>query len=216
MEHVISSIRSYKSAILIAILVIFYTVGTVGLLLPEHKEKFLSLSFFNLMLSFTVMFLGRKTQIQKFIAFLVLCFAVGMTVEWIGTKTGLLFGEYWYGKNLGIKLAGVPLVIGLNWGILVVCSASLVGRLKWPLYFKVILAALLMTGLDFLMEPVAMRSDYWNWKNDVIPIYNYVCWFFISIPLHWIYFKFELVEVNKVFDTLFLLLIVFFGLLNLL
>lgn len=207
------SIR-FKEPILIAILIIFYMVGTIGLLLPSIKGIFLSLSFFNLILSFTVILLARKSQFLRFALFLLLCFVVGMTVEWIGINTGLLFGNYSYGKNLGAKIYGVPWVIGLNWGLLVVSSASIVNNLKIGDFWKATFAALLMTGLDFLMEPVAVESDFWKWQNETIPVFNYVCWFVISLVLQVFYFKFKLAESNKVFNILFIILIVFFSLLT--
>jgi len=137
-----------------------------------------------------------------------------MTAEWIGTKTGLLFGDYSYGENLGIQWSGVPVVIGLNWGILAAASASLVSRSTLPAVPSAVLSSLLMTLLDVLLEPVAMKSDFWSWTDGNIPFYNFFCWFIISLPLHLIYFKFKLSEPNKVHDTLFIIMILFFTLLN--
>lgn len=206
--------KENKGSILILMIVIFYTVGTVGMMLPHYREQFLDLSFFNLLLSFTIVLLARNKRLQHFILFLFLCFLTGMLAEWIGTKTGLLFGNYSYGDNLGSKISGVPLVIGFNWGILVVASASVVMRLKLNFWWSVVASALLMTLFDVLMEPVAIKSDYWTWVGD-IPLYNYVCWFAVSLPLHYIYFRSGLAESNKVFDALFLVMSIFFIILNL-
>lgn len=206
--------KENKGSILILVIVIFYTVGTVGMMLPEYREQFLDLSFFNLLLSFTIVLLGRNKRLQHFILFLFLCFLTGMLAEWIGTKTGLLFGNYSYGENLGPKISEVPLVIGINWGILVVASASVVMRLKLNFWWSVVASALLMTLFDVLMEPVAIKSDYWTWVGD-IPLYNYVCWFAVSLPLHYIYFRSGLAESNKVLDALFLVMSIFFIILNL-
>ena len=41
----------------------------------------------------------------------------------------------------------------------------------------VLLAAALATAFDFLLEPVAVRLDYWRWRDGVIPLQNYVAWF---------------------------------------
>ena len=207
-------LETNKDRILIVILVIFYTVGTIGILLPEKRDYFLSLSFFNLLLSFSIVLLARKEMVFKFIVFLFICYFTGMTAEWIGTKTGLLFGDYSYGNNLGAKWSGVPLVIGINWGLLVVTAASLISRAKLSVILSTILSSLLMTSLDFLMEPVAVKSDFWSWTDGTIPVYNYICWFLISLPLHFIYFKFKLSETNKVYDSLFIILTVFFLILN--
>ncbi|MEY3236042.1 MAG: hypothetical protein RI883_143 [Bacteroidota bacterium] len=214
-DQVRNVFQKYKSSALLAILIIFYCVGLVGLLIPDEKEYFLSLSFLNLILSFCIMILARKTNIFLFLSFLLLCFFVGITVELIGTKTGLLFGNYAYGNNLGYKLSGVPIVIGLNWGILIATSASIANVLKSSIPIKIIVSVGLMILLDFLMEPVAMKSDFWNWKNETIPFYNYICWGLVSFPLQLVYFKFKIVETNIVFNVLFIILSLFFLILNL-
>jgi putative membrane protein len=118
---------------------------------------------------------------------------------------------------LGVKVFEVPLIIGLNWGILVVISASLVERFHMSIYFKVLLATTLMVFLDFLMEPIANDLDFWHWRNDQIPLYNFVCWFAISLILQYFYFNFnKLAESNRVFNVFYFVMVVFFSLLNLL
>jgi putative membrane protein len=207
------NIRS-KENILVLFLVIFYTVGTVGILLPDYRNTMLTLSPMNLLISFGALLLSRKNNFLPFLLMLVLCFIVGITVELIGTKTGLLFGDYAYGQNLGLKFMGVPWIIGVNWGILIVCTASVAHRIKTGLLAKAIFAAMLMTALDFVIEPVAIESDFWSWKNGIIPIFNYICWFAIALPLQWINFKVKAVESNKVANALLLIMTLFFLILN--
>jgi putative membrane protein len=150
----------------------------------------------------------------KTIVFMGVFALSGLVVEWIGVHTGWLFGDYAYGMNLGPKLIGVPYVIGLNWAMLVMCSASLVQGWKVHVVFKAIAAAGLMTFLDFLMEPVAIKSDFWHWNSPEIPIFNYVCWFLISFVLLAFYFSFGEVKSNKVMNRLFAILLIFFATLN--
>jgi putative membrane protein len=59
------------------------------------------------------------------------------------------------------------------------------------------------------MEPVAITSDFWHWKGD-IPLYNYVCWFIVSLVLQAVYFRNQLAESNKVHDVLLFSMTVFF------
>lgn len=205
-----------KPNILIAVIVVFYTVGIVGMSLPDQRDYFASLSFLNLLLSFGIVLLARKVAIKRFIGFLAFCFSIGFVAELIGVHTGLLFGSYHYGENLGVKVFEVPIIIGLNWGILVVIGASLVERFQMSVYFKVLLATTLMVFLDFLMEPIANDLDFWHWRNDQIPLYNFVCWFVISLILQYFYFNFnKLAESNRVFNVLYTVMVVFFSLLNL-
>lgn len=203
-----------KENTLIFILLIFYSVGIVGILLPEYREFMLRFSAMNLFLSVIILILSRKNNVGPFWLMLASCFVVGIIVELIGTKTGLLFGNYSYGANLGPKFIGVPWIIGINWGILVVCTASFVNRIKAHIIAKALIAAFLMTALDVLIEPVAIESDFWSWKSGEIPIYNYICWFAIAFPLQWLNFKLKAVESNKVANGLLLIMTLFFLTLN--
>jgi len=198
-----------KALFLIAIVVIFYSVGMIGTHIPNYRNSFFELSYFNLLLSFGILLASRVNMNKKFIGFLIFSFLIGMTVEWIGVHTGLLFGNYKYGENLGLKLFEVPLVIGLNWSMLTVITASFVDRIKSTMIIKILLAAALMTLFDALMEPVAITSDFWHWKGD-IPLYNYVCWFIVSLVLQAVYFRNQLAESNKVHDVLLFSMTVFF------
>ena len=192
------------------ILVVFYSVGIVGTHLQEYKQTFLGLSYFNLLLSFTILLLARKQNKTRFLQFLLFSFIIGMLVELIGVHTGYLFGAYHYDNNLGIKFFKVPLVIGLNWGLLTAVTASLANRFFVNEKVKIISGALLMTLFDVLMEPVAVKSGFWTWTKGEIPLYNFICWFLVSILLQGIFFKFKLQETNKVYDVLFILMTVFF------
>lgn len=207
-------VKSERQRILISILLIFYAVGVIGLYIPGTRDMFLKLSFYNLLLSLVILILSRKTKQGLQFLFLLLCFTVGMAVEWIGIHTGWLFGTYSYGNNLGIKWFDVPVIIGINWGILSVCTCSVVGYLKIKPIWSAVLSSLLMVGLDYLIEPVAMKSDYWQWKNDIIPYFNFICWFLIAIPLHYFFFYRKLQERNAVPVALLLIMVLFFIILN--
>lgn len=199
-----------REIILTVILVIFYTVGIIGTHIPNYKDSFFNLSYFNLVLSFIILIIARNDKRSGFWRFIGFAFFIGMFVEWVGVHTGLLFGDYSYGKNLGYKIFDVPLVIGINWAMLTVITSSIICKIPTKSYIKIFLGALAMTLFDLLMEPVAIRSDFWIWKDNVIPLYNYVCWFIISIILQTVYFRFNLVEANKVHNLLFICMTLFF------
>ena len=40
--------------------------------------------------------------------------------------------------------------------------------------------ALLMVGFDLLLEPAAVKLNYWVWVKDYIPVQNYLAWFGLS------------------------------------
>lgn len=192
------------------VLLILYVVGAVGMSFPKTRPWFIELSALNLLVSFIGLLISRKQDFTKFILFLFFAFTIGMTVEIIGVHTGFLFGNYTYGKALSIKWFGVPLIIGLNWGILTVTSSSIIHRFEFPRLIQVILSALLMVLFDYILEPVAVSLDYWQWKNGTIPPYNYISWFGVSLFLQWLYQKMRLPESNKVAESLFLMMFIFF------
>ena len=203
-----------KKAYLQGLIFLFYAVGTAGIIFPETRPLFLKLTFFNLALSFVIIILARDQRRKDFYVFLAASWLVGFAVEWIGIHTGLLFGSYSYGENLGVKFLDVPLVIGFNWGLVTISAAALANRISKNKKWIPFIAAFLMVTLDFFMEPVAMKSDFWSWKNNVIPLYNYFCWFLVGLLLQVIYQKTSLWEENKVNDTLFITMFVFFIILN--
>ena len=206
--------KKNQGVFLIAILIIFHMVGLIGIMLPDFKQLILSLSFLNLLLAFTVIILAENENKLLLISFLSIAFIIGISVELIGVHTGMLFGDYSYGANLGPKLWGVPLVIGINWGVLSITTASITQKINLPVYLKIIVIAFLLVLFDFVMEPVAMKSDFWSWKNDEIPLFNYVCWFFVALILQLIYHWIRKPKSNKVFNALFVIQLLFFIILN--
>ncbi len=122
--------------------------------------------------------------------FLLWCagvYAFTFTAEAVGVATGAVFGAYTYGATLGPAWLGVPVLIAFNWVLVVhgaVCLAAWVipegGGVRRRLAV-VLLGALVATGFDFIMEPVAIRLDYWTWAGGGIPVQNYAAWFSIAL-----------------------------------
>lgn len=196
---------------------IFFIVGIVGISLPQFRHLMVPLSAVHLLLTYLVLYYSRQRKKDKFLLFSFFIFCLGILVESIGTNTGLLFGNYSYGATLGWKIYGVPLIIGVNWATMVICSSTVMnGFEKMTLPIKVLFASLLMTTLDFLIEPVAIELDFWRWKGGEIPIYNYICWFVISLPMNYFYVKWKLVENNSVPKAVLVWLAIFFLTLNIL
>ncbi|GAB4184244.1 MAG: hypothetical protein Kow00108_21830 [Calditrichia bacterium] len=115
------------------------------------------------------------------LGWLILVFVVSVAVEDLGVRTGLLFGEYHYGDILGIKIGKAPLVIGFAWISTTISSWALAVRLipgsaEKYIFFKIVLASLLMVFFDFLMEPAAIKIGYWLWEDEVPPLRNYLMW----------------------------------------
>lgn len=204
-----------KERLVIIILSILYVVGFFGSIMPAYKATFLSLSPITLCLSFIAIVLSIKPPKTPTFLFLVFAGVVGFIAEFIGVNTGLLFGSYRYLTNLGVKIAGVPLIISVNWSILTIGAAHYAMIISQNKRMRIALAATFMLIFDIIMEPVAIKSQFWVWEGGDIPIYNYVCWFIIGFILQFIYFSKIKDTPNKVFIALFTMMLLFFILLNL-
>jgi uncharacterized membrane protein len=205
------------------VVILMYVVGTIGLLLPQTQSYFKLASAFNLWVSLILLILFHQEYNRSFIATAIGIFLVGFFIEVIGVHTGIIFGEYWYGQTLGTKVSGVPLVIGANWLLLIYCSSAVTqkfielfkidslekSRLNNPIV-KAIFASSLMVCLDYLIEPVAIYLDFWNWQNEEIPIQNFKAWFLLAFLLNYFFFKGKFLKINHLAILLFFLQFIFF------
>lgn len=161
-------------------LLLFHIIGLGIFLYPDRP---LGLSGFNMILCAAMVFITSEDYRREWMGLMGICIG-GFVVEAIGVNTGLLFGVYEYGNELGWKVLGVPVVLGFNWYCVVALGGHLVRVLawQWSLGLKAVLAGAVATALDFMIEPVAMYYDFWDWEGNIIPIFNYVCWWgFASI-----------------------------------
>ena len=204
-----------KEKLVIGFFGIIYLVGFFGSIIPAYRTLFLSLTPLILILSFCAILFTLSRPIKPTLTFLLFSGLVGFIAELIGVNTKLLFGNYHYESNLGVKIAGVPVIIAINWAIVTIGAAHCSALLSANKLARMIIAAFLMLLFDFILEPVAIKSSFWNWEGGLIPAYNYICWFFIGLFLQIIYFSKIKHDSNKVIIALFLFMTVFFICLNL-
>ncbi len=191
------------------ILLLFHVIGLVLFIRSDSASD---LTWMNLTLCGLLVFLAEENWKKNVLTFLII-FSGGFLIELIGTKTGYLFGNYQYGDVLGLKLANVSVIIGVNWYAIVLASSNLVRKLNAPLIFQAFLAALLAVLLDFVIEPIAVKYGFWTWKNDIIPLYNYLTWFVFAFIFSWIYLK-NSIAVNKTAVWLYFIWLAFFIILS--
>ena len=187
-----------------------YVAGVIGLLLPLSLPYFLALTPFNLLLSAGILLAFHSDWNKPFLLYCLTSYLTGYLVEVAGVATGQVFGEYSYGATLGVKLWGVPLLIGLNWLILIYSTGVICAPLRIPMLLKAALASSLMVLLDFFIEPVAISLDFWSWETSYIPVQNYVAWFVVSFFLHMLFYRLPFRKENPAAKLLYLLQLVFF------
>ena len=208
--------KANKINISIFIIWLVHISGFLGMVFYD-LDFFAGFTSINLSLMSIIVFTNIKLTNKNQIFSLLLIFLVGMLSEFIGVNYGLIFGEYTYGNNLGFKLFGVPLLIGLNWVILTVICANIASILikNNSILLMIILGTTLMLIMDFVMEPIAPKLDLWKFKNLVVPTSNYIGWLIISILTQTIYnIQFKEKEF-KISLNLYTAIFIFFGSLNL-
>jgi putative membrane protein len=168
----------------IGLLLLFYFFGMIGISVDAYQNLFLPLTPFNLILTLFVFYKVNQDFSAKFYILSILIFLIGFSVEAIGVASGVLFGSYAYGTSFGFKILETPIVIGVNWLFLALSSYGVIQFFTKKTFWLVILPPLLMTSLDVLVEPVAMKLGFWSWENDIIPLQNYVMWYLTSFIIH--------------------------------
>lgn len=223
----INRFSKYQVATFIAIL--FHIIGFTGILFI-NREFFIRSTPFHIGLMMLLLIWTQANKNASFLFFSSICIGVGIVVEIIGVNSSLLFGEYNYGEVLGIKFQKVPLLIGINWFIIIYCCGISVNTLFKRISGKtggalisprlhalsiIIDGAILAVFFDWVMEPVAGNLGYWQWNgNGSIPWFNYLCWFMISAVLLTVFHLFNFEKRNKFAVNLLLIQTMFFLLLR--
>ncbi len=194
----------------VSLIIAMHTAGFVGLQWSVSRAFFEMLIPFNLLSSTFILLYFHQDWRASFYVFMLCSFLVGFSVEWLGVHTGLIFGSYQYGPNLGYKLDEIPLLIGLNWLVLIYATGNIAMRLSKNNGLRIILGATLMVWIDILIEPVAIKHGMWNWNTAAVPLQNYVAWFVVAAFLLFIFFKLQFNKQNIIAAWLYVAQFFFF------
>ncbi len=218
-----TSITVHYRKVTFFVISLMYLSGTIGLIIPTSQPYFQVMSSFNLWVSLILLLFFHQDFNRSFIITSIVIILVGFFVEVAGVHTGMIFGKYWYGYTLGTQLFNVPLVIGANWLLLVYCSVIVTQNFFTFLekkissnfslrstFTKAFCSSILMVCLDILIEPVAIRLDFWHWKNEEIPTQNFIAWFLIAFILTYFFLKSKFLKINLLAPLLLFLQFLFF------
>lgn len=191
-----------------------YLAGVVGLSLPYSKPIFLKLTAFNLWVSMILLLFFHENWSKKAVITFSCIFISGFLVELIGVKTGAFFGNYKYGQTLGLKLFDVPIAIGANWLVLTYIfsyfSQICFKEKKYNEFVLALISSCCMVILDFLIEPIAVKYNFWRWQGNVIPLQNYLGWFVFGFLFCFIIQKQKIIFKNNLALLLLILQAIFF------
>ncbi|WP_052078286.1 carotenoid biosynthesis protein [Spirochaeta lutea] len=176
---------------------VFYAIGVIGHAIPRFYPFMLLLTPWVLgvfgVLVTALAFYSEKNAIPFLptLLWLGVVYIATFLLEVLGVATGSVFGEYSYGETLGIQVFHTPIVIGLNWVIIILGLTIFVGNFVRNMYVHALGTGILATLFDFILEPVAIsKLDYWTWAERNVPIQNYIAWFIISYIFALVYIRF--------------------------
>ncbi len=129
---------------------------------------------------------------------------ISFVMEFAGVKTGMIYGEYYYGSGLGPKILDtVPFIIPLSWFMFMYISmimtnvilsgkGSLAEFLKRKagaveIFVYAFVDSVAMTALDIIIDPICAHKGAWVWTGlrqlppervlFNIPVQNFFGWF---------------------------------------
>ena len=176
---------------------LFNIIGATALSFPALREAILKLTPLNLLLIFMIFFYANNDFSLSFLKTILLVFIIGYFIEVLGVRFKFIFGEYFYGETLGLKILNTPIIMGINWLSLSLSTFGIAAYVFKPKLLIVLAASVLMVLTDMLIEPLSASLDFWYWKNSVIPTQNYIAWFLVSLIIHSIILKSD-IKLNPV------------------
>ncbi|HEX5152010.1 MAG TPA: carotenoid biosynthesis protein [Parafilimonas sp.] len=219
--------KKIRFNVALSLALLFHISGLIGILFTTHKDWFIQNTCLHLLLMAGLLVFTHPVKDKRFFVFFIVAFVIGFIAEVIGVNTGFIFGAYSYGNVLGIKLFRAPLIIGINWFIIVYCAGMFTQAYENYLLRKInekgiiiknqmmfasfiIDATVLVFMFDWIMEPVAVKLGYWQWVNNNIPLYNYISWIIISSGLLIVFRKLNRNQHNIFAVHLFIIQVLFF------
>jgi bisanhydrobacterioruberin hydratase len=198
-----SAIKKY----VLYFLLLVYFCGSIGFVV--NPDFFSPFTPFTLLLTAVVFLVHQPLQQYSFVAAFISMAAMGYFFEVLGVKTGLVFGDYAYGNNLGYKIFDVPLVISFNWALMISAGVMVCSRMMNNKYAVLASSAVLVTLIDLLIEQVAYKLDFWAFEGGMPGIHNYIGWILVSCIVPFFFYS-TLVKGNYNIAIIILLLQVFF------
>ncbi|GMU87494.1 MAG: hypothetical protein AMXMBFR48_27350 [Ignavibacteriales bacterium] len=190
---------------------VMYTVGIIGHSTETLFPMMITLTPFTLLFTGSLALYASGVYKEKyFILWFLVTYIFTFFSEYVGVKTGLIFGVYEYSNVLGFSVSDVPLIIGFNWVLVVAGSIYLASLVTKNSAFASPLAGILAVVFDYFLEPVAIALDYWTWADTAVPLQNYVAWFLIATLAAFFYHRLVDKKTDMIFGFYFVLQLIFF------
>ncbi|MGI3901382.1 MAG: carotenoid biosynthesis protein [Janthinobacterium lividum] len=174
---------------LFACLVVRYAISWSNAFLGSSFPEVGSIGLTAIFTAFSVSHAIFELGARRALTFLLICAAVSWGLESVGIATGLVYGPYHYGSQLGPKLGSVPIIIPFAWFMMIypswVISRGLLegrgGRASLSTTAaRIAIASMVMTAWDTVMDPGKALSGAWTWVGGGayfgVPVHNFLGW----------------------------------------
>jgi len=203
--------------IVITIIYVIFLVGVIGHIIAATFPLMLKITpYVLLILGHLLILRFAATKSTNVLIWIIAVFLFTFCMEVIGVKTGWIFGEYRYGSTLGSRVFDVPVIIGFNWTFVILGAISLSQRITKNKYLVVLSTGIIAVIFDLILEPIAVRLDYWQWTNNEIPVMNYIAWFLIAVISAILFYVIKPVKLTMLPAKYLLVQFTFFFILSLL
>ena len=192
----------------------FFLVGIILFILPVTRPLFYQLTPWVLIISLAIMLAYHKNWNPKFVIISLLVYALSFLLEMKGTADERFFGAYAYMTTLGIKVLDTPLLIGINWLMLVYGSYAISYRLFHNKLFRILSGASLMVIYDVIVEVSAPAMKMWYFDQGYPPAQNFLMWFIAATVFHSLFTFANIKADNYPARVMFYAQVGFFGILS--
>lgn len=195
-------------------IVCLFIILLFGLIIPVTRDFVCLILPFIPILLWILFILNRKKQTRKKIFVKVVYFSLIVLSGW-------LMDEFWnshceklayriYPFEYGYKYFEkyiYPLLSGVNWALIVYCTASICNPIKNK-FFQVMAASFLMVIFDILLEQNTEFLYLWRWYGNLL--INYQFWFISAVALHALRSVMKIEVKNKAANVTYLTAIMMF------
>lgn len=190
--------------------IIFYLVGILLFVFEVTRNLFyLTVPISLLLVTMLILFFHKGNPGKTGVLSLVI-FISSFILEYAGIHSGKIFGRYEYLTSLGPKWGEVPLIIGMNWILMVLCSAAVMAEISENFLIRITGGALCMVFYDLVLEAAAPAMNMWHFFGDYPPVQNFVSWFVAAFIFHLVLHVMKINPKNEPARNLFFIQIVFF------
>ena len=111
---------------------------------------------------------------------------------------------------MGLKLLEVPLIISINWAMLICAGIRIVSSIFANKIIVLLVAALLVTLIDLIIEQVAPKLDFWQFEGGLPSLHNYIGWIGVAFFTSYFFYPTIIKGNCKVSLIILILQIIFF------